>query len=294
MGAALSLPPLNVPALLREHNLRPQKRLGQNFLVEPVALERVCEAAELTSQDIVLEIGPGLGSLTRYLADRSKKVFAVELDVQLIPVLRKVTSAYSNIEIHHADILDVNPEGLVGQLEYKVVANIPYYITSAVLRHLLESGNPPQCMVLTVQKEVAQRICSGPGGMSLLALSVQVYGQPRIVATIPAGSFYPTPKVDSAVVRIDLDTKERVPINYRDDFFKLAKAGFGQKRKTLRNALASGLPLPLREVDLLLDSAEIEAMRRAETLNIDEWLRLAKKYANISRQKETGNRPPQT
>jgi 16S rRNA (adenine1518-N6/adenine1519-N6)-dimethyltransferase len=158
-----------------------------------------------------------------------------------------------------------------------VVANIPYYITSAVIRHLLESPLKPGRLVLTVQREVAGRITAGPGEMSLLALSVQVYGKPEIVARIPAGAFYPPPKVDSAVVRVDLYPDPLLPDPLLPIFFRLAKAGFSQKRKTLRNALSAGLALPPIEVEALLRSAGVDPMRRAETLSISEWSELAEK-----------------
>lgn len=267
---------MNVPELLRRHGLRPDKSLGQNFLIDEIALQRVIEAADLQPKDAVLEIGPGLGSLTRLLALHCRRVVAVELDERFIPVLREVLAPHPNVNIIQGDILRLDPSKLMledGEPEagYGVVANIPYYITSAVIRHLLEARQPPKLVTLTVQREVAERICAQPGGMSLLALSVQVYGQPRVAARIPAGAFYPPPKVDSAVIRVDLYNQPAIPTERLAAFFRLAKAGFGQKRKTLRNALAGGMGWQPAEADVLLRQAGIDPQRRAETLSLEEW-----------------------
>jgi 16S rRNA (adenine1518-N6/adenine1519-N6)-dimethyltransferase len=288
----LDLPPLDVPGILRRHGLRPDKSLGQSFLLDPVALRRVVEAAEVESMDAVLEIGAGAGSLTRYLAVASRRVVAVELDSDLIPILKQVLAPYPNTEIVEGDILTKDParlmaeltfdqDGQVSEPDYLVVANIPYYITSALIRRLLESQPRPRRLVLTVQKEVAHRICAAPGDMSLLALSVQVYGEPRVVLNIPAGSFYPPPKVDSAVVRVDLYSEPLIASNLLDIFFRLAKAGFGQKRKTLRNALTAGLSWPVGKVEAFLQEAGIDHMRRAETLDLTEWKILTELYGSF-------------
>ena len=284
----VDLPPLNVPALLRQHGLRPDKKLGQNFLVDSAALERIVQIAEVSAKDIVLEIGPGLGSLTRYLALSAQQVLAVELDRKLIPVLLANLMDFPNVRVIQGDILDLPPDEILRQsfqtgksdevLDYLVVANIPYYITSALLRHLLEARLRPSRFILTVQREVAERICASPGNLSLLALSVQVYGQPQVKAHIPAGSFFPAPQVDSAVVRVALYEAPLIPENWLDDFFRLAKAGFSQKRKTLRNALAGGLALPSQQVAEILTRAGIDPQRRAETLSITEWKRLTEIY----------------
>jgi len=268
-----------VPALLREHGLHPKKGLGQNFLVDPGALQRVVETAEVTREDAVLEVGAGLGSLTRVLAHAAWRVAAVELDRALIPVLEEVLADFDNVSLHQGDMLLLDPAALVGQPGYLVVANIPYYITSALIRHLLEAEQQPRRIVLTVQREVAQRITADAGDMSLLALSVQVYGRPGIAAQIPAGAFYPAPKVDSAVVRVDLYAEPLIPRNEIDLFFRLAKAGFSQRRKTLRNTLSAGLRLAPAEAARLLDSAGIDPMRRAETLSLEEWGKLVEVYS---------------
>ena len=272
----MSLPPLDISGLLKRYDLRPDKRLGQNFLVDESALQRVIKVAEVTAADVVLEIGPGLGSLTRLLANLARQVIAVEIDTRFIPALEEVLSHFKNIQIVQGDILSLNPAELVSKntnaaVSYLVVANIPFYITSALFRHLLETDVKPYRMVLTVQREVAERICAAPGDMSLLALSVQVYGQPQVAAHIPAGAFYPLPKVDSAVVRVDLYSQPRIPASELPAFFLLVKAGFSQKRKTLRNSLAGGMRWEKSFAADILQAAGIDPMRRAETLSLDEW-----------------------
>lgn len=265
------IPPLNAASLLKRYGLRAHKGLGQNFLQDPLALEKIVSAAEIQQTDTVLEIGPGLGSLTRYLAVSAKEVIAVELDSNLIPPLKAILSPYQNVRLIHGDILKLSPSQLIDKSNYIVAANIPYYITSAVIRHLLESDKKPRRIVLTVQREVAQRICAEPGDMSLLALSVQVYGKPRIAARIPAGAFFPAPKVDSAVLTIDIYPFPLIRPELLNIFFQLIKAGFSQKRKTLRNALSAGLHISPAEAAALLTRANIDPQRRAETLSIKEW-----------------------
>jgi 16S rRNA (adenine1518-N6/adenine1519-N6)-dimethyltransferase len=275
----MSLQRLDVPGLLRQYNLRPDKALGQNFLLDESVLERVIETANVTRQDTVLEIGAGVGSLTRYLACAARSVIAVELDEGLLPPLKQVLKPFPNVRIIQGDILALDPAQLVPTPGYLVVANIPYYITSALIRHLLESPCQPSRLVLTIQKEVAQRICAVSGDLSLLALSVQVYGQPHIAAHISAGAFFPPPKVDSAILRVDLYPIPRIPYPLLDAFFRLSKAGFSQKRKTLRNALAGGLGWSTTQANELLQVAGIDPFRRAETLSLDEWHRLTMVYA---------------
>jgi 16S rRNA (adenine1518-N6/adenine1519-N6)-dimethyltransferase len=272
---------MDIKPLLRQFNLRPKKSLGQNFLVDEHALSNIAHAAEIAPDDVVLEIGPGLGSLTRHLADAACHVIAVEIDRALIPPLRSVLSARSNVTIVEGDVLKINPAELLSHYRtnelshYKVVANIPYYITSAIIRHLLEAEIKPRSIVLTIQLEVAQRIIAQPDDMNLLAVSVQFYGTPRVVQQIPAGAFYPVPDVDSAVVRIDLPDQPRVAVKDVDTFFKVAKAGFGQKRKQLHNSLAAGLPLKHEQIMQALSEVGIDPKRRAETLTLEEWGRLS-------------------
>jgi len=279
----MNLTPLNVPLLLRKHNLSPRKSLGQNFLVDTAALEKVIKAADLKENDHVLEIGAGLGSLTRLLAIKVHHVTAVEIDQNLIPILQDVLKPHNNVTIIHGDIMNLDLESFLKVPEYIVVANIPYYITSGILRHLLESSIKPSRLVLTVQKEVASRIQARDGKMSLLSLSVQVFGEVHIAAVIPAGCFYPVPNIDSSVIVIDLFDTPVVSVDLLDDFFKLIHAGFSQKRKMLRNTLTSGLPIEAEAVMSLLDKAKIDPKRRAETLAMEEWKALTIAYANLSK-----------
>ena len=271
-------PPLNTANLLREHGLRPNKKLGQNFLQDPAILDKIVSIADIKASDTVLEIGPGLGSLTRHLALNAKDVIAVEIDKKIIPALRASLSDYANTKIVQGDILEIAPKEIIESPNYLVVANIPYYITSAILRHLLENDPRPSLMVLTIQKEVAERICAKKK-LSLLALSVQVFGTPEIAGKIPAGAFYPPPNVDSAVIRITLHDEPHIAPALLDEFFKLAKAGFSQKRKTLRNSLSSGLRIAPTDAESLLTRAEIDPRRRAETLTLDEWRNLTNIWA---------------
>ncbi|PKO06387.1 MAG: ribosomal RNA small subunit methyltransferase A [Chloroflexi bacterium HGW-Chloroflexi-3] len=281
MDPSLIPTPLNVRNLLREYELSPRKSLGQNFLVDHGALEKVVDVAEIEPIDVVLEIGAGLGSLTRFLSAAARKVVAVELDSKLIPILETVLGSEGNVELVYGDILKLDPTRLISVDQYLVVANIPYYITSAIFRHLLSAKRKPRRIVMTIQKEVAQRICAEPGDMSLLALSVQVFGKAKIVAKISAGSFYPAPNVDSAVIRVDLYPNPLVDESMLDTFFQLTRAGFGQKRKMLRKSLAAGLSLPVIKVEEMLLQNEIDSTRRAETLNLDEWGKLTEYYYKL-------------
>ena len=277
---------MDVWRLLREFDIQPKKSLGQNFLVDQRALKRIVEAAELGPEDIVLEIGPGLGTLTRCLAEKAGRVVAVELDHHLVEVFRQVLADCPNVEIVQGDILQFDPVELVrGAMRpcspaslplYKVVANLPYYITSAVLRHLLTAKVKPRLIVVTVQLEVARRITAEPGDMSLLAVSVQFYGRPRIVARIKASAFYPSPEGGSAVVRIELDDRPVVEVDDVDGFFAVVRAGFAQRRKQLRNTLSAELALPTDEVEQALSRAGVNPQRRAQTLSLEEWARVWK------------------
>jgi 16S rRNA (adenine1518-N6/adenine1519-N6)-dimethyltransferase len=281
--------PLDMRQLLREFGLRPKKSLGQNWLVDESVLSCIAAAAELTRQDIVLEIGPGLGALTRHLAEGAGRVIAVELDAALIPSLSRSLADYANVTIVQGDILQFSPSALVSgsdlsssTIQYKVVANLPYYITSAVIRHLLEADVPPSLIVLTVQLEVAQRITAAPDKMSLLAVSVQFYGRPSIVTHVKAGSFYPAPKVDSAVVRIEPYNHPAVDVADREGFFAVVKAGFSQKRKQLHNALAAGLARSQADIASTLERAGVDGRRRPETLTLDEWASVARAILSLS------------
>ncbi len=241
----------------------------------------IVESAGLTGQEEVLEIGAGLGSLTRLLAGKAGRVKAVEIDHRLIPVLREVVASCSNVELLQGDILELDPARLMSAPGYVAVANIPYYITSAIVRHLLESPTRPARLVLTMQKEVAERICAEPGDLSLLALSVQVFGQPSIKATIPAAAFYPVPGVDSATLRVDLYTQPFFNDEQRGMFFTLIRMGFAQKRKMLRNTLAAGLHISGEETARYLLAAGIDPQRRAQTLSLVEWKTLVNEMVGV-------------
>jgi 16S rRNA (adenine1518-N6/adenine1519-N6)-dimethyltransferase len=237
----------------------------------------------LSKTDTVIEVGPGLGVMTERLAKLAGRVIAVELDPLFSAVLKVKFTGANNVEIINEDILKTDPAALLknaGTRKYKVVANLPYYITSAVIRHLLEAAVRPALIVLTVQLEVARRITAAPGQMSLLAVSVQFYGRPSIVTRIKAGSFYPVPQVDSAVIRIEPYERPAVQVDDRDQFFAVVKAGFAQKRKQLHNALSAGLARSQAVVGRALEQAGLDGRRRAETLSLDEWAALARALAD--------------
>lgn len=271
---------IDLLSVLRQFGIQPKKSLGQNFLFDPVVLDRIVRAGEVGPADTVLEIGPGAGSLTRALAQAAARVVAVELDDRLLPVLAHTTGDLPNVQVVHGDILKTDLQSILGPetTTYKVVANIPYYITSAVIRHLLEATVKPQVIVLTVQREVAQRICAEPPEMSVLAVSVQAYGIPKITGHIPAGAFYPSPDVDSAVVRIDLFARPLITAQEADGFFEVVKAGFSQKRKQIRNAMAGGLGIKNAAADAVIVGAGVEPSRRAETLTLPEWVTLYQQW----------------
>ena len=268
-------PDFDAPRLLRRHSIRPLKRLGQHFLVDPRALNQVVAAAELGGTETVLEVGAGLGSLTRGLAAKARRVIAVEIDRRLLPPLREVLEGLDSVQVVIGDILALDLESTVGGEPYLVVANIPYNITSALIRHFLESEVAPRRLVLTVQREVAERVVAGPGQMSLLALGVRVYGTPSFWARIPAQAFYPRPQVDSAVLRVDVHPRPGLEPELLDPVFRLAKASFGQRRKMLKNTLAGELKMTVVELAELLSAAGIGPQARPQELDVEDWARLA-------------------
>jgi 16S rRNA (adenine1518-N6/adenine1519-N6)-dimethyltransferase len=276
-----NIPPIYPATLIKQYGLHANKRLGQNFLHDKFELEYIAAAAEIEKSDSVLEIGPGLGSLTRYLSNYAHEVVAVELDAKLEHILRDVLKPYKNVRLIYGNILKFSPHELGLPPKYLVTANIPYNITSALIRHLLESESKPRRIVLTIQKEVAERICEAPPDMSLLALSVQVYGKPTIMRHIPAEAFYPIPQVYSAVLKIEIYPEPIIYPPHLPVFFKLIKAGFSQKRKTLRNALSAGLGISRLDVEDLLYKAKLDPRRRAETLSLEEWGNLTTSRINL-------------
>ena len=273
--------------MVLEFDFKPKKRLGQHFLIDEAVLERILSVAELSHGDIVVEVGPGLGTLTEGLAKRGAKVIAVELDSKLVAMLRRRLAPFPNVRIVHADILKVTPQQLLQnnltapELDqgYKVIANLPYYITSPILRHFLEAQLQPSEMVVMVQKEVGEAIAAIPGKMSLLSARTQFYSKPAIVFYVPAASFYPPPKVDSVILRLDIYPQPPIRVSDVASFFDIVMHGFSTPRKQLRNSLARSLEMPPNQVALLLGKAGIEAKRRAETLSLEEWMELWKIFA---------------
>lgn len=253
--------------------MRANKALGQHFLVDREALEAVIEASGAGPNDTVLEVGPGLGVMTRPLTERAGKVVAVEADERLAQLLRH--DAPENLEVVTSDILKFDFSGL--PRGYKVAANIPYYLTSKLVRLLLENENPPSAMALLIQKEVAARIAAAPGDMSILAVSVQYYAEAEITRLVPPKSFWPAPEVDSAVIRIVRRPEPLFPADPAR-LFRLVKAGFGEKRKQLKNSLSGGLRLPAEEAAALLTSAGLSPTARAQELSLVDWERL---YASV-------------
>src|SRR5579859_3657982 len=254
--------------------MRPNKSFGQNFLVDRSVLECMVETAEIESDDQVLELGAGTGVLTRELAQRARRVVAVELERDMLTLLAKTIAGLPNVELLARNLLYLDPRDVFAQEPYKLVANLPYYITAPTFRHFLESANKPRLLVVMVQYEVAQRMVAGPGDMSLLGVSIQFYGQPKIVARVPARAFYPAPKVDSAILRVDV--KSQIPLSpvEQERFFRVVQAGFSMRRKQLHNSLTHGLHYKNELIRSWLARASIDASRRAETLSIEEWLSL--------------------
>jgi 16S rRNA (adenine1518-N6/adenine1519-N6)-dimethyltransferase len=267
---------------LRRLDLHAKKGLGQHFLIDEQVLRRLISAAELTPSDTVVEVGPGLGILTRELVKEAGHIIAVEVDTRLAAALQEKFAPWPNVSIINTDILDHDPPSLLGaEAPYKMVSTLPYYIATAVLRHFLEARIKPVVMVVTLQKEVAQAIVAPPGKMSLLSVSVQLYGNPAIMGYVPARSFYPQPKVGSAIVRID--PYERPPVSVADEakFFSVVRGGFSAPRKQLRNSLAQGLKMVPKEAATLLEEAGISQKRRAETLSLEEWARLYRGFFGL-------------
>ncbi len=275
-------------SIIKKLDLHPTKSLGQNFLTDEGILQKIGQAAELDSKDVVLEIGPGLGSLTAVLAEKAGCVVAVEIDKRLIPVLHSNLIGYRNVYLVNEDILKIDvqkelmpymtsPDGTERKL--KIVANLPYYITTPVIMKLLESGVKAECMVFMVQKEVADRMGATPGGKDYGALSVavQYYSSPSVVMQVHPHSFVPQPEVDSSVVRLDIYKTPPVDLMDKDLFFKVVKASFGQRRKTLVNALnnAGYLGLDKEKITEFLKKTGIEQKQRGETLSIHQFAQLS-------------------
>jgi len=272
--------------LCRLYDIKPARSKGQNFLIEEKIYDDIVEAADLKSNDVVLEVGPGLGFLTAKLAKKVSRVIAVELDDKLAKVLRTglMAQGIKNIEVVNENVLDITDKTPLTPLfkggSYKIVANLPYNITSVFLRKFLsETENKPKLMVLMLQKEVAERIVAKPGKMSLLAVSVQFYAKPEIMQIVSAENFWPSPEVDSAIIKI---TPHPTPFNPplsggRDnekDFFRLVKFGFSAKRKMLKNNLAASFKISQDEAESKIVKAGLNSKIRAQELSVDDWLKL--------------------
>lgn len=255
--------------------IKPKKQLGQYWLKQKSVLNKIINAADLKKDDLIIEIGPGLGVLTKELAKKTGKVIAIEKDLALIPILKDNLQGLDNIEIISGDALRIDFDDFEN---YKVVANLPYYAAAAIIRKLLESKIKPKSMVLMLQKEVAQRICAKPPKMSLLAISVQLYAEVKIIDYVSKNAFWPKPIVDSAVIKLEIKNSE-LKIN-KDLFFKIVKAGFSQPRKQLINNLSAGLGLPKNRIKDWLLKNKLEPSTRAESLNLENWLALVKTFAS--------------
>lgn len=258
----------DVRTAMRLAGIKPNKGLGQHFLVDKPSLEAIMDAAAVTKADTVLEIGPGLGVMTRPLATQAGRLIAVETDHVLADLLRR--DAPDNLEVAEQDFLTFDLATLPPR--YKVIANIPYYLTSKIFRLLIESPNPPQLLSVLIQKEVAERICAKPGQLSILALSVQYYGYPELVRVVERHKFWPAPAVDSAVLRVTL-TGPAFPADPAK-LFRLIKAGFGEKRKQLKNSLSGALNLSTEFTAELIAMAKLEPTARAQELDLKSWQRL--------------------
>ena len=249
---------------------RARKSLGQNFLVDGGVRSRIVSAADLSAEDTVVEVGPGRGFLTRALAKRAGSVVAVELDGALAVSLEE--KALPHVRVVCADAREIPIESLVDEtMAYKLVANLPYYAASPIIRRFLESRHKPEVMVVMVQREVAQTMTAKQGKMGLLSVATQVYGRPRVVCHVPPRAFRPAPKVWSSVVRIDVYDAPAVPFDSAQGFFEVVRAGFSAPRKQIRNSLANGLVIPSTRSESVLVEAGIDPSRRAQTLTIEEW-----------------------
>ena len=262
--------------LLSAERLRPRKSLSQNFLTDADALDAIVEASELVAGDRVVEVGPGLGVLTRRLLAAGASVLAVELDARLAAYLRRELGGVEGFELIESDALELHPRELFAGQEYKLVANIPYHITSPLLHAFLEGERPPTVSVLLVQAEVAERVAAPAGGTSYLSVFVQNVTDAEVVRRVPADAFEPAPSVDSAVLRLRRRADPPVPPGAeREPFYRTVQAGFRQRRKQLHNSLARELPVHREAVQAALDACRVDGERRPQTLTVEEWACLA-------------------
>lgn len=265
--------------ILRRFKLRAEKKLGQNFLIDASIVRQIVAAAELSEQDTVLEIGPGIGTLTQGLAESGAQVVAVELDAKLLPVLDVTLAEHANVRIVQGDILKIDIMREIGAEKFKVCANLPYYITTPIIFALLEKNLPMERLVVMVQKEVAERMAAQPGGKEYGALSVamQYYTEPKIICTVPPSSFLPAPAVASAVIQCKKREKPSVEVCDEALFFRIVRAAFSLRRKMLSNSLKN-MGISTEEIEAWLGRAEVDGKRRAETLNLAEFARLTNAF----------------
>ena len=274
--------PSNTIEILKKYNFNFQKRFGQNFLIDTHILEKIVDEAGIDEDDCVLEIGPGIGTMTQYLCERAGRVIAVEIDKALIPILNDTLSSYSNVEIINEDILKVDITNLCNKYNngrpIKVVANLPYYITTPIIMGLFESGCPLESITIMVQKEVADRMKCGPGSKDYgaLSLAVQFYSNPEIVANVSPESFIPKPGVGSSVIRLTRDPKPPVEVDDEKYMFKLIRTAFNMRRKTMVNSLMSGnLGLTKEEILSAIDKLNLSPQVRGEALTLNEFAALS-------------------
>lgn len=258
-------------AILQRLGLSPRKALGQHFLVSGGVVNAILKAVDLSEDDLVVEVGPGLGVVTRQLVPLVRRVIAVEMDRELAGALEREFEGADGLEVVCADARELDVAGLVGGAEYKLVANLPYYAAMPILRRFLEAERPPVTAVVMVQREVARNMVAGPGHMSLVSVGVQLYGRPRIVRYVPPTAFYPRPKVTSAVVKIEVYPGSALELEDREAFFRVVRAGFRAPRKQLRNSFAQGLAISTAESAGLLVAADIEPTSRPATLGLEQW-----------------------
>lgn len=260
--------------LLIDYGLSPNKTYGQNFLMDEIVLQDMIESAGISKNDVVLEVGPGIGNLTKFLLESSKQVIAIEKDPQFVPVLNSLKKKFKNFSYILSDALEVDLAEALPEGDYKVVANIPYYATGKLIQKFIQTDRKPSSMTLLMQKEVAENITSKPGNLNLLAISVQLYAQAKLIEIVPARKFYPAPKVDSAVVLIELFTKPKFKIKDEQKFFKVLKACFTGKRKQIHNTLTNNLGLDKEIVLQVLSSSKLTPELRPQQLTIDQWINL--------------------
>lgn len=271
--------------LLKSYGIKPTEKLGQNFMLDETVLEDMAEAAGIGKHNLIIEIGPGIGNLTERLLNYAGKVVAVEKDVRMVPILRALQKKYKHFEFYNADGLRFDYSALLQRAPseggYRVVANIPYYITGKLVQLFLHLDPKPKSITLLVQKEVAENIVAKPGDLSLLGISVQIVGKPKIVAQVPAFKFYPQPKVDSSVVHIDIPPESPYKIEDEKAFFRILKACFMGKRKQIHNTLRNNLGLSSEKVDSALHAAGVDASMRPQHLSIEQWIKLCKELKPV-------------